>query len=311
MPTPPSSQSMPLLSILCLTYNHAAFIAQALDSFLAQVTAFEVEVVVGDDCSTDITVQIIDSFRPLFGSRLQVLTSPVNLGVTRNFRRTYRACRGKYIAICEGDDFWRGQNKLQAQVSFLESHPDYVMTYHDATLVERGINLKESQLPWRLRCDASSAELIATRAIPTLTVCFRNVLGDLPVELDQAPALDLCMWSLLGQHGKGKYQANIEPAGYRVHEGGIFSSQTERNQQVMTAQSLLCLARVYGRQGKLAPSDTVLLKAIQFASVPLGARAGCRLLGANFLSIVFSALQLVMKSLGFRRGASTARSPDP
>jgi len=288
MQTPPSSQSTPLLSILCLTYNHAAFIAQALESFLAQTTAFDVEVVVGDDCSSDSTLQVIDGFRARFGARLRVLPSPVNLGVTRNFRRTYQACRGKYIAICEGDDFWRGQTKLQAQVDFLESHTDFVMTYHDATIVGTEGEQNVSQLPWHLRCDASSEELIATRPISTLTVCFRNELGEVPQELDAAPALDLCLWSLLGQHGKGKYLEAVDPAGYRVHTGGVFSSQTERNRYLMTAQSLLCLARVYARQNRPETSDRLLLKAIQLSGVPLKSAAALRLLRSNMIGLILS-----------------------
>ncbi len=290
MPTPPGGPSAPLLSVICLTYNHAAFIAQALESILAQVTSFEVEVVLGDDCSSDTTMQVVDSFRPRFGSRLQVLTSPVNLGVTRNFRRTYQACRGRYIAICEGDDFWRGHSKLQTQVDFLESHPDFVMTYHDATIVGVAGAQDVSQLPWRLRCDASSAELMATRPISTLTVCFRNVVADLPQELDAAPALDLCLWSLLGQHGKGKYLETVESAGYRVHANGVFSMQTERNRYLMTAQSLLCLSRVYARQNRPETSDLLLLKAIRLAGVPLKSTAAFRLLGSNLIGLILSFL---------------------
>jgi hypothetical protein len=271
MEAAPSAPGTPLLSVLCLTYNHAAFIGRTLDSFLAQDTRFEFEVVVGDDCSTDGTPQLVADYRGRFGDRLRLLESAVNLGVSRNFRRTMNACRGKYIALCEGDDFWRGRHKLQQQVDFLEAHPDYVMAYHDATLVDQNGEHRISQLPWRLRRDATSAELVATRSISTLTVCFRHLLGELPAELDQAPALDLCLWSLLGQHGKGKYMAEIDPAGYRVHAGGVFSMQGERNRHLMTAQSLLCLSRLYTRRGDAKAADAVLLKANLMATQPLRA----------------------------------------
>jgi hypothetical protein len=297
MATTPVSADAPMVSVLCLTYNHAAFIAQALESFLAQTTSFEVEVVVGDDCSTDHTLQIVESFRARFGHRLRVLPAASNMGVTRNFRRTYNACRGRYIAICEGDDFWRGSSKLQTQVDFLESHPEFVITYHDATIVDAGGEQKASQLPLHLRCDASREQLIATRSISTLTVCFRRLLDDLPPELDQAPALDLCLWSLLGHHGKGKYLQALEPAGYRVHSGGVFSSQTERNRHVMTAQSLLCLSRVYARQGYLQASESLLLKAIQMAAVPLQASAAFRLVGASLTGLIIGYLRAALRWL--------------
>lgn len=276
----------PVLSVLCLTYNHARFIADALQSFLAQVADFDVEIVVADDCSTDGTLEVVEGFRQLAGPRLRVLPSEVNLGITRNFRRAHLACRGRFIAICEGDDFWRGTRKLQTQVDFLERHPDYVLTYHDATIVGDDGESDTRQLPPRLQRDASRSQLIATRPISTLTVCFRNVLGELPREFDHAPALDLCLWSLLGQHGQGKYMSDIEPAGYRVHAGGVFSMQTARDRKVMTAQSLLSLSRVYARQDRREASETVLLKATVQAAAALGTVASINLVVTTLVRLI-------------------------
>lgn len=285
----------PLVSILCITYNHADYVAIALDAFLAQQTSFKVEIVVGDDCSSDGTLAVLDRYAQQQVGRIRVLPSSVNLGVTRNFRRTLQACRGRYIAICEGDDFWRGTRKLQDQVEFLEAHPDFVMSYHDATIVDKSGEPGGSQLPVHLKCDASKDELIAARQISTLTVCFRNVLTELPPELDQAPALDLCLWSLLGHYGKGKYLAGIEPAGYRVHAAGVFSMQSERNRHLMTAQTLLCLSRIYARRGEHAASDAALLKALRTASVPLGPLASLRLLCMAAARVLISLVRVVSR----------------
>jgi hypothetical protein len=202
-----------------------------------------------------------------------LLTSDVNLGVTRNFRRALAACNGRYVAICEGDDFWRGSDKLRRQVEFLETHADYVLTFHDATVIAPPPAGGTNPMPTRLRRDATSHELMVTRPISTLTVCFRNVLGELPAELDHAPVLDLCLWSLLGEHGKGKYMDDIMPAGYRVHAGGVFSMQAERSRYLMSAQSLLALARVYARRNQPALSDRLLLKALLMAARWLAARS--------------------------------------
>lgn len=261
----------PLLSVLCLTYNHAPFIAESLESFLAQRVNFDIEVVVADDCSTDGTVDIVERFRGRLGDRLRLLRTEVNLGVTRNFRRALAACRGRYVAMCEGDDHWRGTDKLQRQIDYLEAHPDCVLAFHDATMLapppDRGVN----PMPARLRRDASRHELQMTRPISTLTVCFRNVLKEVPPELDHAPVLDLCLWSLLGRHGRGKYMAEIEPAAYRVHAAGVFSMQAERSRYLMTTQSLLALARVYARLGEREISDKLVLKALLLAARWLGA----------------------------------------
>lgn len=273
----PSDAVTPTLSILCLTFNHEAFIDQTLESFLAQRTRFEVEIVVADDCSTDGTAAIVESFRQRVGARLRLLRTPVNLGVTRNLRRAMAACRGRYIALCEGDDYWRGHDKLQIQVDFLEAHPAYVLTFHDATMIDSNGRTYGVQLPRSLQRDATPADLRTTRPISTLTTCFRNVLDPLPPELDQAPALDLCLWSLLGHHGRGKYMPHIEPAAYRLHSGGVFSMQGERNRHLMTAQSLLCLARFYARQGQATLSERLLLQAGKLAGRRLGPVDGVRL----------------------------------
>jgi glycosyltransferase involved in cell wall biosynthesis len=282
----------PLLSVLCLTYNHEAYVAEALESFLAQRTGFEIEVVVADDCSTDATLNVVENFRHRFGARLRVLRTDVNLGVTRNFRRALAACRGRYVALCEGDDHWRGQDKLQRQVDFLESHPGYVLAFHDAVIIGRTPHAGRVQLPQRrLRCDASRAALSATRPISTLTVCFRNVLGPLPSELDHAPALDLCLWSLLGQHGKGRFMSDIEPACYRMHEGGVFSSLGDRSRHIMTAQSLLALSRVYARTGEHALSERLLLQGAVMASRRMRAFTTLRLAGESLLWLLLRLLR--------------------
>ena len=256
----------PLLSVLCLTYNHEAFVAETLESFLAQEVNFEFEVVVADDCSSDGSVAVIESFRSRFGDRLRLLQTDVNLGVTRNFRRALSACRGRYVAMCEGDDYWRGRHKLQLQVDFLEASPDFVLCFHDASVIGPPSCEGQNPIPARLRRDASQHALI-------VTVCFRNVLPSLPKELDHAPVLDLCLWSLLGQHGKGKYLSDIEPAAYRVHEGGVFSTQGVRGQYLMTAQSQLALARVYARMGDQGRSNRLLFEASLTAAQWLSASA--------------------------------------
>jgi hypothetical protein len=271
---------------LCLTYNHAEFIADALDSFLAQETVFEFEIVISDDCSTDNTLEAIERHGARLGHKLRVLRSAVNLGVTRNFRRALQACHGEYIALCEGDDFWRGTQKLQQQVDFLETHRDFVMTYHDATLEDATGEWAEARQAREPPRDASAEELVRTHPIRTLTVCFRNVLHDIPAELDHAPVLDICLWSLLGHHGGGKYLEGIEPAGYRVHQGGVFSMQSMQARRIMVAQSLLCLASVYQRRGQQALSAELLAKAVQTASVSMRPMLRARLIASNLLRLL-------------------------
>lgn len=268
----------PLLSILCITYNHEKYISEALDSFFAQQTNFAFEVVIGEDCSTDRTKLIVDQYRSIYSDQITVVTSQSNVGVVENFRRTMRACKGKYIAICEGDDYWVDRNKLQAQVDFLEDHSDYVMTFHDAfAFNESGFALRP-QLPQSLQCDASMGDLVAARPISTLTVCFRNVMQGIPVEFNSAPILDLCLWSLLGHYGDGKYLGGIQPAAYRLHDGGVMSSQSETNKLRLTAQTYHSLSRYYANQGNEKVSSLFSLKAASMTIPLLGFTGKLRLL---------------------------------
>src|SRR5262245_45808734 len=96
----------PQVSVLILTYNHEKFIVDAVNSVLEQVADFNYEVVIGDDCSTDKTGSILDEFEKKYPEKLRVRHSQQNLGMYWNFLATFRLCRGNYIALLEGDDYW-------------------------------------------------------------------------------------------------------------------------------------------------------------------------------------------------------------
>lgn len=237
----------PLVSIHCITFNHGPYIARALDSFLEQQTTFTVEIVVGEDCSSDETRTIVEDYVRRYPHRVRLITSASNVGPTANYERTLKACRGKYVAICEGDDYWRDPTKLEQQVRFLEQHDDYVMCFHDAVAFDESGFETSPQLPIWLRKDATALELVRARPISSLTACFRNVIRELPAEIRPSPILDLCMWSLLGEHGRGKYMPLIQPAAYRKHPGGLMSQKSRAYRLRTTAQTFLCLARYYER----------------------------------------------------------------
>lgn len=243
----PESESRPMVSVHCITFNHELYIAKALDSFLEQRTEFEVEIVVGEDCSTDNTRMIIDTYVERYPDRIRLITSESNVGAAANYERTLKACRGKYVAICEGDDYWCDPGKLEQQVRFLEQHYEYVLCYHDAIVFDETEFERRPQLPFWLRKDATALELVHARPISSLTACFRNVVRELPPEVRHSPIVDLCVWSLLGHHGQGKYLPEIRPAAYRKHAGGLMSLKSRAHRLRTTAQTYLCLARYYER----------------------------------------------------------------
>jgi len=246
-----NGQTAPLLSIVCLTYNHAAFIRQALDGFLMQETRFPFEIIVHDDASTDETPTIIAEYAARFPTIIKPILQQQNqfsLGVPFATGLFARAA-GQYIAYCEGDDYWTDPRKLQIQVDFLEKHRDYVMTYHDAFMFNSQGVVRSPHMQGRYRRDASARQLMQGRPVFTLTACFRNLVHELPPELHGVEVLDICWWSLLGAHGKGKFLKEIKPAAYRVHEGGIFSMRSSKKGIQMTMHAYYSLARYYQRIG--------------------------------------------------------------
>lgn len=94
------------------TYNHAPYIARAIESVLAQRTSFAVELLLGEDCSSDSTPDICRSYAARYPDRIRLVTSEHNVGMRANYRRTIEACRGRYVAICDGDDWWCDPEKL-------------------------------------------------------------------------------------------------------------------------------------------------------------------------------------------------------
>lgn len=124
----------PLVSIIVTVYNHAPYIERCLRGILMQKCDFPYEVWIGEDCSPDNTREVMKAIEPEFPEYFHFLYREHNLGDQNNADLVER-CRGKYMAICEGDDFWIYDGKLQEQVSFLEAHPEYSAAFHHCTVV--------------------------------------------------------------------------------------------------------------------------------------------------------------------------------
>lgn len=169
--------NLPLVSISCITYNHASYIKECIDGFLMQKTNFNFEVLIHDDHSTDGTEEIIkeyakqypDIIKPLFEKENQYsLGKPIGSAVW-NLPRA----RGEYIAICEGDDYWTDPYKLQKQVDFLESHPDYGMCY---TKVKRFVQKSNQFIDEWGGPNETMDKLLIENTIPTLTAVFHKAI---------------------------------------------------------------------------------------------------------------------------------------
>lgn len=119
----------PLVSIVCITYNHEKYLRRTLDSFLAQKTTFAYEIVLAEDCSSDSTRQICEEYKKSYPDIINYICSESNVGSKLNECRAMLAARGQYIATCEGDDYWTDPDKLQKQVDFMNIHHNAVACF--------------------------------------------------------------------------------------------------------------------------------------------------------------------------------------
>jgi glycosyltransferase involved in cell wall biosynthesis len=156
-----------------LTYNQEKYIEQSIESILQQKTDFSYQIVIGEDCSTDRTRSICEKYANKYKKKIKLLPSQENLGLINNFIRTFKECDGKYIAICDGDDYWIDPFKLQKQFNFLECNPDYSIVHTKVNfLYPNGtFHLKDTSI---LKKDRDFEDLIFENTIPSVTAFFRN-----------------------------------------------------------------------------------------------------------------------------------------
>ena len=170
--------TVPLVTVHTTTYNHAPYIGQAIEGALQQKTNFPIEIVIGEDCSTDGTREIVFDYQAKYPDIIRVITSDKNVGSKENSRRVREASRGKYIALCEGDDYWTDPYKLQKQVTFLENNQDYAVVHSDADVLSQDSGkLYKSTNKWLSGAIPSGyiyEDLLVRNSIGTLTVLIRN-----------------------------------------------------------------------------------------------------------------------------------------
>lgn len=215
----------PLVSIAVLTYNHERFIIQALESFLRQQTTFDFEIVIGDDASTDGTKNILKKFENEYPEKFCVTIQDSNIGMIPNFINTIQRCRGKYIAFCEGDDFWIESDKLQVQVDFLESNPNYGICFHDAQIYDDTLQmLKPDDITKSDKTDYDLDDLVIENFMHTPTVVLRNDFK-LPEDFVTLPIGDWPLYLLMLNQRKIKKIKRVM-AVYRVHNQSAWSSKS-------------------------------------------------------------------------------------
>ena len=229
----PHAVSTPVVSVVVQTYQHGRFIEQTLQSILDQETSFQFEILVGEDGSDDGTREKCIEFAKRHADKIRLFlhdrSRVIKIGnrPTGRFNQlnNFAQAKGKFIAICEGDDYWTDSKKLEKQASFLERNLKTALVFTDCKTVNAsGETISNSLLAGRTR-NLSQIDLVQGRRVPTLTVMFRREqIKDLPREIEQVLNADTFIFAHLGTKGTGELIGEIEPAAYRIHDGGIWSS---------------------------------------------------------------------------------------
>ncbi|MDN3655876.1 glycosyltransferase family 2 protein [Ferruginibacter paludis] len=213
------------VSVIMLAYNHEKFIKDAIEGVVLQKTNFDIELIIANDHSKDQTEQVIEQYRMKYPVIVKGFCNEKNLGPRFNFIKAYSQATGKYIAMCEGDDYWTDLNKLQQQVDFLETNIDYVLSFHDIKILdENGTPKDDNRQPTSNKRNFDQNELLGVY-LPTPTLVYRNVFKDLPGAFKKSDNGDSLLLSFLTQKGKSKYHSEIKEAIVRVHAGGLWSTR--------------------------------------------------------------------------------------
>jgi glycosyltransferase involved in cell wall biosynthesis len=218
------------ISVVVTSFNHEKYITQCLESILSQKGDFQMEIIIGDDCSTDHSRVIAEQFQAGYPQVISILPAGPNLGITKNLKRCLDACSGDYIAICEGDDYWTDTHKLQKQMLFLESHTDFSMCfsaimiyfedrnrfepYHDQLAVSKGILTTE--------------ELIEHNLIGNFSCCMyrTEVIRKLPDQIFDFFTVDWMFNICCSQLGKVGFLHDWMSV-YRKHATGAWAGKSE------------------------------------------------------------------------------------
>lgn len=235
----------PLVSIGCITYNHEKFIRQTLDGFLSQKTDFSFEILIHDDASTDKTADIIRDYEKRYPTIIKPIYQTENqYSKGKNITFTYQLPRakGRYIALCEGDDYWSDTTKLQRQVDFLEKNESYALVFHPVRVFFEDKEKEDSIFP-EDKSGFTQSKLIERNFIQTNSVMYRS-LGDYSsIRNDVLPG-DWYLHLYHAQFGKIGFIDRVMSA-YRRHKGGIWWQTTGPNRDDIWKNHGIAHLRLY------------------------------------------------------------------
>ena len=237
----------PLVSICCITYNQKKIIKDAINSFLVQKTDFPIEILIHDDASTDGTAEIVRVYENKYPDLIDVVYQTENQYSKgkRVFYNLFNIARGKYIALCEGDDYWTDPLKLQKQVDFLESHPECSLCCHKVI-----IHFGDGEFPDSVSPKFNGNRILNKKEffIFTCSVMFRNIIPEEYYSyISDFKVGDTPLWHYLAQFGNVAFLDQCM-ATYRRHKAGVFGSLSQIDQVLCMIDTREKITRKLGYQ---------------------------------------------------------------
>ena len=243
--------TVPVVSIICYTYNHSQFIRETIEGFLTQETTFPVEIIIHDDASTDGTADIIREYESKHPSLFRNMLQKENrMSQGGDFNGPiFQHTLGEYIAMCEGDDYWTDSHKLQIQVELLEKYSQYILCGHRYQVIdEKGKFITddshEACFNGRTHIDVTYQNFLNPYLIQTLTVVFRK--EGLHSFVNRKSASDTVIWSHLLSQGKDAIILSKAMGVYRKHSGGVYSLLSKHSHDKHGFNQLLDIAKHEG-----------------------------------------------------------------
>ncbi|KUJ51512.1 glycosyltransferase [Chryseobacterium sp. JAH] len=224
------------VSVVMITYGHENCIEESINGVLSQISNSTIELIISDDCSPDNTEIIVNKIirNHPNGHWIKYIRHFKNKGAIPNFAWTISQAQGKYIALCEGDDYWTDCSKIQKQVDFLENNKEYSVCFHDVEEIDHTGKLLDKRLVASHTAEKTYTieDLAEGNFIHTVSVVFRKNFNELPSWYLTSPAGDYPLHMINASYGLIKYFPE-KMAVYRVGQG-VWSSQTRQSQFVNT-----------------------------------------------------------------------------
>jgi len=214
------------VSALIVTYNQERYVAEAIESALRQQASFPYEIVISEDCSTDGTREIVRAYEAGNPGRIHVLYSARNLGGVENFVAAWHACRGEYVALLEGDDYWTSEDKIQKQAQFLDAHPQCAMCVHGVTeIYEDSDREPVSWISPQQQAILVMEDLLLDNFVYSCSAMLRRrVFHDFRPWVYDFSVSDVPLWVEAARHGAIGFIPEFLGV-YRVHSGGVWSGK--------------------------------------------------------------------------------------